>query len=169
MRSTHALRSATAFFLVTFSAAFLMTIGIRLTGWFTHAPVIAPDAQQGLGVAIMAGVVTLAVGAALRRLEPLEIRSALLGAASVLLAIPLSLAALTQTWEPSTLVVSGVGILALTAGLMVARGISEGLDEEEAESPPPVVETRRVVQPRPQLVEERRVVVARPHVLEETE
>jgi hypothetical protein len=131
MRTTQALRSAAAFFLVTFSAAFLMTIGIRLTGWFTHAPNIGPQAQEGLGVAIMLGVVTLAVGAALRRLEPLEIRSALLGAASVLLAIPLSLAALTQVWETSTWVISGFGVLALSAGLLVARSLTTRLDSVE--------------------------------------
>ena len=169
MHTTQALRSAAAFFLVTFSTAFLMTIGIRLTGWFSHAPVITPEAGEGLGIAIMIGVVTLAVGAALRRLEPVEIRSALLGAASVLLAIPLSLAALTHTWEASTFVISGFGVLALAAGLLVARGISEELDEEEALTAPPVVETRRVVEARPQVVEERRVAAARPHVLEETE
>jgi hypothetical protein len=79
-------------------------------------------------------VVTLAVGAALRRLEPLEIRSALLGAASVLLAIPLSLAALTQVWETSTWVISGFGVLALSAGLLVARSLSTRLDSVEDRS-----------------------------------
>jgi hypothetical protein len=167
MHTTQALRSAAAFFLVTFSTAFLMTIGIRLTGWFSHAPVITPEAGEGLGIAIMIGVVTLAVGAALRRLEPVEIRSALLGAASVLLAIPLSLAALTHTWEASTFVISGFGILALAAGLLVARGISEELDEEEGVAP--VVKNRRLIETRAPVVEERRVVGVRPHVLEETE
>ena len=80
-------RSATAFFLVTFSTAFLMTIGMRLTGWFTRAPVISVEQNKGLGIAIMIAVMTLAIGAGLRRMEVAELRSALLGAASVLLAL----------------------------------------------------------------------------------
>ncbi len=166
MYTTQALRSAAAFFLVTFSTAFLMTIGIRLTGWFSHAPVITPEAGEGLGIAIMIGVVTLAVGAALRRLEPVEIRSALLGAASVLLAIPLSLAALTHTWEASTFVISGFGLLALAAGLLVARGISEEHDEEEGVAP--VVKARRVIEEPAPVVEERIITRSTPHVLEES-
>jgi hypothetical protein len=131
MHTTQALRSAAAFFLVTFSSAFLMTIGIRLTGWFTHPPIISPKATETLGVAIMIGVLILAVGTAVRRLEAHEVRSALLGGASVLLSIPLSLAALTQTWETSTWVISGFGVLALAAGLLVARGLSTRLDAVE--------------------------------------
>ena len=129
--TSNAIRSAVAFFLVTFSVAFLMTIGIRLTGWFTHAPNISAAAQEGLGIAIMVGVVTLAVGAALRRLEAIEIRSALLGAASVLLAIPLSLAALTRTFDTSTWVIVGFGVLALAAGLLVAYGLRQRLGFED--------------------------------------
>ena len=56
-------RSATAFFLVSFSTAFLMTIGMRLTGWFTKAPVITVDQNRTLGMAIMVSVITLAIGA----------------------------------------------------------------------------------------------------------
>ncbi len=133
MHRSQALRSAAAFFLVTFSTAFLMTIGIRLTGWFSHAPSIPPEATEGLGIAIMVGVVTLAVGAALRRLEAIEIRSALLGAASVLLAIPLSLAALTRVIETSTFLISGFGILLLAGGLLVAnslRGAREAIESD---------------------------------------
>lgn len=126
-----ALRSATAFFLVTLSAAFLMTIGIRLTGWFTHAPEITPKAQEGLGIAIMVGVVVLAVGAALRRLEAIEIRSALLGASSVLLAIPLSLAALTQHIDASTFVISGFGLVLLAFGLLVANSLRDAPDHSD--------------------------------------
>lgn len=128
-----ALRSAAAFFLVTFSAAFLMTIGIRLTGWFTHPPEITPQAMEGLGIAIMVGVVTLAVGAALRRLEAIEIRSALLGAASVLLAIPLSLSALTQRVDASTFVISGFGLLLLAFGLIVANSLREAREAIESD------------------------------------
>ena len=61
-------RSATSFFLVAFSTAFLMTIGMRLTGWFTKAPVISADQNKSLGVAIMVSVIMLAVGASIRRM-----------------------------------------------------------------------------------------------------
>ena len=115
-----ALRSATAFFLLTFSTAFLMTIGIRLTGWFTRAPEVSQVATQDLGIAIMVGVVALAAGGAIRRMDAAELRSALLGAASVLLAIPTSYAAINNKWEVSTFVVISFGMVALAAGLLVA-------------------------------------------------
>jgi uncharacterized membrane protein YidH (DUF202 family) len=130
-RTSLAFRSAIAFFLVTFSTAFLMTIGIRLTGWFTHAPSVTPQAQEGLGIAIMIGVVILAVGAAVRRLEPHEIRSALLGAASVLLSIPLSLAAINGAADTSTWVITGFGVVLLFGGLLVAYSLRERLSVEE--------------------------------------
>ena len=38
-----AFRSASSFFLVTFSTAFLFTLGARMTGWFTRAPVIPAE------------------------------------------------------------------------------------------------------------------------------
>ena len=133
MDQNQALRSAAAFFLVTFSTAFLMTMGIRLTGWFTHAPVIAPEATAGLGVSIMVGVITLAVGAALRRLEVIEIRSALLGAASVLLSIPLSLAALTQTVDTSTFIIAGFGLVLLAGGLLVANRLGAARELVESD------------------------------------
>ena len=115
-----ALRSATAFFLLTFSTAFLMTIGIRLTGWFTRAPEISQVATQDLGIAIMVGVVALAVGSNIRRMDAVELRSALIGAASVLLAIPTSYAAINHKWDVSTFVVVSFGVVLLLAGLLVA-------------------------------------------------
>ncbi len=115
-----ALRSATAFFLLTFSTAFLMTIGIRLTGWFTRAPEISQVATQDLGIAIMVGVVALAVGSTIRRMDAVELRSALIGAASVLLAIPTSYAAINHKWDVSTFVVVSFGVVLLLAGLLVA-------------------------------------------------
>ena len=115
-----ALRSATAFFLLTFSTAFLMTIGIRLTGWFTRAPEVSQVATQDLGIAIMVGVVALAVGSTIRRMDAVELRSALRGAASVLLAIPTSYAAINHKWDVSTFVVVSFGVVLLLAGLLVA-------------------------------------------------
>ncbi|NBB52462.1 hypothetical protein GVN24_29705 [Rhizobium sp. CRIBSB] len=116
----HAIRSASSFFLVTFSTAFLFTLGARLTGWFTRAPEIAPSQLQALGVAIMVAVVALAVGAGIRRLTPGELQSALLGAAAVLLSTPLAIATLTGDWQLSTAAVSGMGILTLALGWLVA-------------------------------------------------
>jgi hypothetical protein len=113
-------RAAAAFFLVTFSTAFLMTIGMRLTGWFSRLPVTTPQENESLGVAIMVAVMTLAVGAGIRRMELIELRSALLGAASVLLALPLSEAAISQRWTMATTIISGLGLVALGAGLTVS-------------------------------------------------
>ena len=116
----NAIRSASSFFLVTFSTAFLFTLGARLTGWFTRSPEIAPGQLQALGVAIMVAVVALAVGAGIRRLTPGELQSALLGAAAVLLSTPLAIATLTGDWQLSTAAVSGMGILTLALGWLVA-------------------------------------------------
>jgi small-conductance mechanosensitive channel len=115
-----AVRSASSFFLVTFSTAFLFTLGARLTGWFTRAPDIPAQQLQTLGVAIMVAVVALAVGAGIRRLTPGELQSALLGASAVLLSTPLALAVLTGNWEISTAAVSGMGVLTLALGWVVA-------------------------------------------------
>jgi hypothetical protein len=115
-----AIRSASSFFLVTFSTAFLFTLGARLTGWFTRAPAIPEQQIQALGVAIMIAVVCLAVGAGIRRLTPGELQSALLGAAAVLLSTPLAMAVLTGNWEISTAAVSGMGVLTLALGWVVA-------------------------------------------------
>jgi len=115
-----AFRSASSFFLVTFSTAFLFTLGARLTGWFTRAPDVSPEQMQTLGVAIMVAVVCLAVGAGIRRLSAAELQSALLGAAAVLLSTPLAIAVLTGNWELSTAAVSSMGLLTLALGWIVA-------------------------------------------------
>ncbi len=115
-----AVRSASSFFLVTFSTAFLFTLGARLTGWFTRAPEVKPGQLQTLGIAIMVAVVCLAIGAGIRRLSASELQSALLGASAVLLSTPLALAVLTGDWEWSTAAVSGMGVLTLALGWLVA-------------------------------------------------
>ena len=74
---------------------------------------------------------TLAIGAFLRRMSAIELRSALLGAASVLLALPLSEAAISQQWNVATTIISGLGLVALIAGLLV----SVGLVQQEPEPP----------------------------------
>ena len=124
-------RSATAFFLVSFSTAFLMTIGMRLTGWFTKAPVISADQNKMLGVAIMVSVITLAIGASIRRMEVAELRSALLGAASVLLALPLSQAAISQSWSVATTIITLLGVVLLMAGLLVSLSIEQRREGEK--------------------------------------
>jgi len=125
-------RSATAFFLVTFSTAFLMTIGMRLTGWFTRAPIISVEQNKGLGIAIMIAVMTLAIGAGLRRMEVAELRSALLGAASVLLALPLSQAAISQSWDVATTIITLLGAVLLVAGLLVSLSIEQRKEGQES-------------------------------------
>ena len=124
------IRSAAAFFLVTFSTAFLMTIGMRLTGWFSRLPQTTPEQNESLGIAIMVAVMTLAIGAFLRRMSAIELRSALLGAASVLLALPLSEAAISQRWNVATTIISGLGLIALIAGLLVSVGLVEREPDE---------------------------------------
>lgn len=126
-----AVRSASSFFLVTFSTAFLFTLGARMTGWFTRAPVIPPEQTQSLGIAIMIAVVCLAVGAGIRRLSAGELQSALLGASAILLSTPLAIAVLTGDWQLSTAAVSSMGLLTLVLGWVVALARRpKGLDEE---------------------------------------
>ena len=117
-----ALRAAIAFFLVTFSTAFLASIGARLTGWFTQPLDLTQVHAEELGVTIMAGVIILAVGAGVRRMEVAELRSALLGAASVLLAIPTSAVAILHFWPVSWTIISVLGLVLLAGGFLVAFG-----------------------------------------------
>jgi len=119
-KDVKALRSAVAFFLMTFSTAYLFTIGVRLTGGFTRAPEVPPEGLQSVGLSIIIGVAILIVGAGIRRLSAAEMQSALLGAAAVLLATPVATAVLTNTWNLSTAVVSGFGVLTLLFGLLIA-------------------------------------------------
>ena len=121
-------RSAASFFLVTFSTAFLMTVGMRMTGWFTRAPQITIQQNEALGICIMVAVTTLAIGAFLHRMEMIELRSALLGAASVLLALPLSEAAINQTWSLGTTIVSALGVISLGIGILISVGLTAADD-----------------------------------------
>ena len=114
------LRSAIAFFLLTFSTAFLTTIGARLTGWFTQPLDLTKIHAEELGVTIMASVIVLAIGASVRRLNPDELRSALLGAASVLLAIPTSSVAIFHVWPNYWTIITVLGLVLLVGGFLVA-------------------------------------------------
>ncbi len=127
-----ALRSAIAFFLVTFSTAFLATIGARLTGWFTSPLDLSKVHVEELGVTIMAGVIVLAVGAGVRRMDAGELRSALLGAASVLLAIPTSSVAILHVWPTYWTIISILGVVLLGCGFLVAATNSGARDVLEA-------------------------------------
>ena len=129
MPDVRRLQSAAAFFLIAFSTAFLFSIGVSLTGWFTHAPAIPPRSLTVLGGAIMVAVVCLAIGAGLRRMSRAELQSALLGASAVLMSTPLAQAVLTDEWGFSTAAVSGLGIITLALGILVAFGRR---DPEEA-------------------------------------
>jgi hypothetical protein len=113
-------RSAAAFFLIAFSTAFLFSLGVRLTGWFTRAPQVEPKDLTVLGVAIMLAVTCLAVGAGLRRMSKAELQSALLGASAILMSAPLATAVLTDQWAISTAAVSGLGGVTLLLGVLVA-------------------------------------------------
>ncbi len=127
-----ALRSAIAFFLVTFSTAFLATIGARLTGWFTSPLDLSKVHVEELGATIMAGVIVLAVGAGVRRLDAAELRSALLGAASVLLAIPTSSVAILHVWPTYWTIITVLGIVLLACGFLVAATNPAGREVLEA-------------------------------------
>ena len=116
----HNLRSAIAFFLLTFSTAFLTTIGARLTGWFTQPLDLTKIHAEELGATIMASVIVLAIGASVRRLNADELRSALLGAASVLLAIPTSSVAIFHIWPNYWTIITILGLVLLVGGFLVA-------------------------------------------------
>lgn len=120
IKGAKAVRSAIAFFLVTFSTAYLFTVGVKLTGWFTRAPQIPPEGMQSAGISIIIGVAILVIGAGIRRLTAAEMQSALLGASAVLLSTPIATAVLTNNWNFTTAVVSGLGVMTLILGLIVA-------------------------------------------------
>ena len=124
-------RSAASFFLVTFSTAFLFILGARMTGWFTRAPDFMTVDTTKLGIAIMVAVVCLALGAGIRRLTASELQSALLGASAILLSTPLAQAVLTNEWKFSTAAVSGMGLLTLALGVLVALGRREARSAED--------------------------------------
>ena len=79
----------------------------------------------------MAGVIILAVGASVRRLDRAELRSALLGAASVLLAIPASSVAIFHAWPTYWTVITVLGLVLLIGGFIVA-GAVHGQEQSEA-------------------------------------
>jgi hypothetical protein len=121
VRDVRHIQSAAAFFLIAFSTAFLFAIGVNLTGWFRHAPIVPKDLTV-LGGAIIIAVLCLVLGAGLRRMSRAELQSALLGASAVLMSTPLAHAVLNDEWGFSTAAVSGLGLLTLALGIGVAFG-----------------------------------------------
>jgi hypothetical protein len=115
------MQSAAAFFLIAFSTAFLFAIGVSLTGWFRHAPLVPKDLSV-LGGAIIVACLCLVLGAGIRRMTRAELQSALLGASAVLMSTPLAHAVLNDDWGFSTAAVSGLGLLTLALGIAVAFG-----------------------------------------------
>jgi hypothetical protein len=129
MPDTRHLRSAAAFFLIAFSTAFLFAIGGNLTGWFRHAPIVPKDLTT-LGLSIMVAVLCLVLGAGLRRMSRAELQSALLGASAVLMSTPLAHAVLNDEWSFTTAAVSGIGLLTLAIGIVVAYGRRDPASED---------------------------------------
>jgi hypothetical protein len=122
LNKVNPLRSAGAFFLIALSTAFLFSLGVRMTGWFTGRGAMTPQDLTLLGLAIMIAVLCLVVGAGLRRMSSSELQSALLGASAVLMATPLATDVLLGQFQLSTAVVSGLGLLLLALGILVAFG-----------------------------------------------
>ena len=123
-----AVRSAIKFFMVSLSAAYLFSIGMKLTGWFTDAPGIPPEGMGLTGLSIVAAVGILIFGAAVRRFTAAETQAALLGASAVLLASPVVHLVTTRHFDLSTAVVSGLGVMTLIIGLAVAATRKAGED-----------------------------------------
>jgi hypothetical protein len=73
----------------------------------------------------MVAVVCLAIGAGIRRMNRAELQSALLGASAVLMSTPLAQAVLNDQWGFSTAAVSGLGLITLALGILVALGRRE--------------------------------------------
>jgi hypothetical protein len=118
------MRSGLGFFLTTLAGAFLGALGGRLSGLFGPAETIRTDTKI-LGMALLLAFVVLVAGMALRRMNGMEIRSAMLGAGSVLISIPLSRVALTgEAWNPTSAGMAMLGLVFLGVGMFVAFAFS---------------------------------------------
>jgi hypothetical protein len=116
----NSLRSGLGFFLTTLAGAFLGALGGRLSGLFGPAETIRTDTKI-LGLALLTAFVVLVAGMSLRRMNGTEIRSAMLGAGSVLISIPLSRVALTgESWTSASIGMATLGLVFFGVGLFVA-------------------------------------------------
>lgn len=127
MNKINSVRSGLGFFLTTLAGAVLGAIGGRLAGVFGPAETMRADTKL-FGAYLLVAFIVLVVGMALRRLNGTEIRSALLGAASVLISIPLSRIAITGgAFEEKGLGMAGLGLMFVVAGLFAAFIFSDGM------------------------------------------
>ena len=117
MTKLNSVRSGFGFFLTTLAGAFLGALGGRLAGLFGPAEVIRTDTKM-LGMGLLLAFVVLVTGLSLRRMNGTEIRSAMLGAASVLISIPMSRVVLTgAAWDEKSGSMATLGLVFLAIGL----------------------------------------------------
>jgi hypothetical protein len=120
MNKINSVRSGLGFFLTTLAGAVLGAIGGRLAGVFGPPEAMGADTKV-FGAYLLVAFIVLVVGMALRRLNGVEIRSALLGAASVLISIPLSRIAISGgSFEEKGVGLTGLGIMFVVAGLLAS-------------------------------------------------
>lgn len=120
MTKINSVRSGLGFFLTTLAGAVLGAIGGRLAGLFGPAETMRTDTKL-FGLYLLVAFIVLVAGMALRRLNGTEIRSALLGAASVLISIPLSRIAITGgEWDEKGVGMATLGLMFVGAGLIAA-------------------------------------------------
>ena len=135
MLKINSVRSGVGFFLTTLAGAFVGALGGRLAGLFGPAELIRTDTKM-LGLGLLLAFVVLVAGLVIRRMNVTEIRSAMLGAASVLISIPLSRLALSgAAWDEKAAGMATLGAVFLAAGLLVAflfarRGAADSSHED---------------------------------------
>ena len=120
MTKTKSVRWGLGFFLTVLSGAFLGAVGGRLAGVFGKAEAMGTDTKM-FGLYLLVGFGVLVAGMSLRRMDGQEIRSAMLGAAAVLISIPLSRVAITGgAWDEKAVGMAMLGLLFFAIGMVVA-------------------------------------------------
>lgn len=120
MTKTNSVRWGLGFFLTVLAGAFLGAVGGRLAGVFGKAEAMGVDTKL-FGLYLLVGFGVLVAGMSLRRMDGQEIRSAMLGAAAVLISIPLSRVAITGgVWDEKAIGMAGLGLLFFAIGILVA-------------------------------------------------
>ncbi len=128
MTRLNSVRSGLGFFLTTLAGAFLGALGGRMAGLFGPAEVLKADTKMfGLYLLLAFGV--LVVGMSLRRMDGTEIRSAMLGAGSVLISMPLSRVAITGApWDEKLAGVLTLGVICLVLGLAASFAFANRIE-----------------------------------------
>jgi hypothetical protein len=137
MTKINSVRSGIGFFLTTLAGAYLGAIGGRLAGLFGPAETLTTDSKL-FGLYLLIAFIVLVVGMGLRRMDGTEIRSALLGAASVLISIPVSRLAVTGgPWDDKAVGMATLGLMFFGVGMFAAfafasrmRPASDSHDDE---------------------------------------